>query len=172
MQQSVVRLNDDPSLPDFLPFQQQLHFERFVASQNAGLRNLYHPAATFESVKCLLNLCDPHSIISKHLLNLTNCFTWKITKILTKNLMQYLCSSYSVHLRNKNPANTCNSTTRLPPGNDRCTGTKGKIQTCVCIKLLPSQVRFRISTVCGKIQDRILFEQTLYKVHVMNSDVH
>ncbi|GFT41139.1 hypothetical protein TNCV_5034261 [Trichonephila clavipes] len=42
--------------PGFTPFQQQLHFERGVASQNPGH---YRRTATFELIKLLLNWCDP-----------------------------------------------------------------------------------------------------------------
>ncbi|GFV99254.1 hypothetical protein TNCV_1512261 [Trichonephila clavipes] len=75
---ALVWLIDDFTLSHFLFFPQLLHFERFVASQSAG-HSLPTSAAIFESVKPLLNLCDPHSIVGGHLLNLTNCFAQKIT---------------------------------------------------------------------------------------------
>ena len=40
--------------------------------------------AIFQSVEPLVNLCYHHSIISKLLLNVTNCFALRITKLLTK----------------------------------------------------------------------------------------
>ncbi|PSN31126.1 hypothetical protein C0J52_23112, partial [Blattella germanica] len=41
-------------------------------------------AAIFESIEPLFNLCYPHSIVTKHPLNFTNCFNLRINKLLTK----------------------------------------------------------------------------------------
>ncbi|PSN45495.1 hypothetical protein C0J52_22167 [Blattella germanica] len=48
------------------------------------LITLHKFAAIFESVEPLFNLCYPHSIVTKHPLNFTNCFNLRITKLLTK----------------------------------------------------------------------------------------
>ncbi|GFV59726.1 hypothetical protein TNCV_1907971 [Trichonephila clavipes] len=80
--QSLLRTNDNLALSDFPPFQPQQRLERFVAR---ALITLSRRPSTFESIKAFLNMCDPHSIVSKHFLDLTNCFTSKIPKSLTKN---------------------------------------------------------------------------------------
>ena len=65
------------------------------------LVTLHRCAAIFEFVEPLLNLCCPYSIISKHLLNLTNCFALRITKLLPKFDAVSLLNSFSHRERNK-----------------------------------------------------------------------
>ena len=58
----------------------------------------YTCAAIFESVESLPNLCYLHSIVSKHLLHLMNCFALRITKLLHQiwfsNCAQFVLSSW------------------------------------------------------------------------------
>ncbi|PSN38960.1 hypothetical protein C0J52_24457, partial [Blattella germanica] len=56
------------------------------------------------------NLCYPHSNVTKHPLNFTNCFTLRITKLLTKFDVVSLLYSFSHLARKQNLKNTHNST--------------------------------------------------------------
>ena len=65
------------------------------------LVTLHWFAAIFLIIWTFLNLCYHHSIVYKHLLNLTNCFALRITKLLTKFDAMSLLNSFSHRERNK-----------------------------------------------------------------------
>src|SRR5215469_15299083 len=64
----------------------------------------------FETVEPLFNLCYTHRIVSKHLLNLTNRFALRITKLLTKFDSIPLLNTFSHFVRMGNPTKTLCST--------------------------------------------------------------
>ena len=99
--------NDDPRSPNFSISQQQLHSQQFGPTRT--LTTLRWCAAIFELVQPLLNLCYTHRIISKHLLNITNCFALKITKVFTKFDAVPLLNKFIHTEKIGNPTNTlCN----------------------------------------------------------------